>query len=440
MQTAAENTSSGESALPVDIQPSATPEPTAEADVDTRLVPLSVLNEEYAAYGRITIDGMLGSDYNRAMSAVWTDVDTPGNPVSSDIDLHDLMDYETIEQYLCNIGRYDGVSVSVIGKSELGRNIYMVTLNLGGGPAADKPLIMMTGSVHAREFAGAEYIVKFLSDTLALAQTDAYTRALLGSVTIVAVPLVNPDGRELIIAGGDPSRKSNASGVDLNRAMPSANAGQLAAGNKLVENFTNQPGMDFFAGYTLGSESETQALIKWMNVYVPQAAAYIDLHQQGGVSFYNKGFVTAESDAACRSFAKSINKVLNSGYRLRNETVGYGLIGEGGTMTDYARSVAEGFVFSYRFGRLTLPVGGAETPLLCFTDLDNCPEYYQPANPDFLCMSIEIGRKPSALGAGETARRRRATEYDRYGWENFLTGTIETVLGEERVEQIREGI
>jgi hypothetical protein len=420
--------------------PAASPQNTAESNDNPPVEPLSILNEEYAAYGSMTIEGMKGSDYDNAMSIEWTQVDTPGEPVPYDIDISELMDYTAIEQYILNLGRYDGVDIYVIGKSGMGRNIYMVSLNLSGEADTDRPLIMMTGNVHAREFAGADYMVKFLNDTLIKAQTDAYTRALLQSVAISAIPLVNPDGRELIIEGGNRNRKSNANGVDLNRAMPSVNAGQLASGVKRVKNFSKKPGMDFFAGYSLGTESETQAMIKWFNVCVPQAAAYIDLHQQGGSMYYNKPFASKSSDAACLAFAKKINTLLKKGYKPNGERKKYGMNGDGGTMTDYARSVSEGFVFSYRLGRMALLMNGVETPLLCFGDLDRCMEYYQPVNAGFLCATIEIGRSPSYLGAKAKACSRREKEYNKYGWKNFLTGTVEIVLGEEKVNEIKSGI
>ena len=415
-------------ALPVvNTQPQDTPNIADTGDIEP-VASLDDLNRNYAAFGSITIAGMSGSDYDAAMASQWTDIHTPGEPIAYDIDLSKPMDYETIEQYILNLGKYDGVQVSVIGQSELNRNIYMVKLDLAGDTAAEKPLIMLSGSVHAREFAGADYMLKFLNDTLIQAQTDTYTRTLLERATIVSVPLVNPDGRELIIAGGDSSRKSNAHGVDLNRAMPSINAGQLGEGIKFVEDFSTVPGMDFFAGYRLGTESETQAMIKWMGVYVPEAAAYIDLHQQGGISFFDKSFTSSESDTVCLEFAESVNELLEGGYKPKQESGDYSMDGDGGTMTDYARSISEGFVYSYRLGRMALLADSTEMPLICFGDVDNCIEYYEPLNPNFKCMTIEIGRKRSYLGAGENAREKRASEYERYGWDNFLTGTIEILL------------
>lgn len=419
--------------------PDTTPHPTMESSGSPLAALLSELNQEYAAYGSMTIEGMKGSDYDHAMSIEWTQADTPGAPEPYDIDISDTMNYQAIEKYILNLGRYEGVDIYVIGKSEQGRNIYMVSLNLSGESGTDKPLIMLTGSVHAREFAGADYMIKFLNDTLQKAQKDAYSRALLQSVRITAIPLVNPDGREIIINGGSRYHKSNANGVDLNRAMPSVNAGQLALEVKRVKDFSNKPGLDFFAGDSLGTESETQAMLKWFNEYVPQAAAYIDLHQQGGSSYCNKPFASSTSDAACLKFAKRLNKLLKNGYKPKKERKHYGLDGDGSTMTDYARSLAEGFVFSYRLGRMALLADGVETPLICFEDIDNCLEYYRPVNAGFLCATLEIGRSPSYLGAKKSAYRRREKEYNKYGWKNFLTGTIETVLGEEKVNEIKAG-
>ena len=394
-----------ESSIPAfNVQPESTPDAlfqTMPLYGPTQAVEsLAILNQEYAAYGSITIEGMAAPDYDSAMSLEWQNVHTFGDPVAYDIDLTEVIDVDTLEQYILNLGRYDGVDISIIGQSELGRNIYMVTVDLGGS-TSDKPLIMLSGGVHAREFAGPEYLVKCLNDTLAKAQTDVYTRSLLERVTIVAVPLVNPDGRELIMEGGASRRKSNANGVDLNRALPSVNAGQLAAGVRLAHNYSDEPSLEFFAGYSLGSESETQAMIKWFNTYVPKASVYIDLHQQGGISYYNKPFATSSSNAACLAFAEAMNALLGNGYYPKAEAEDYALDGDGGTMTDYARSVSEGYVYSYRLGRMALLVDGAEIPLICFGDIDSCLEYYAPANANFLCMTFEIGRNRTYLGPGK---------------------------------------
>jgi hypothetical protein len=339
---------------------------------------------------------------------------------------------DTLEQHILNLGRYDGVNVSVIGQSEMGRNIYMVTVDLGG--TGNQPLIMLSGGVHAREFAGPEYIIKCLNDTLKKAQSDVYTRSLLQRATIVAVPLVNPDGRALILDGGPRRRKTNANGVDLNRAMPSINAGMLEIDADLAWNFSDTPGLEFFAGYSLGSESETQTMIKWFNTFVPKAAAYIDLHQQGGGCYYEKPFAANVVDEASLAFAQTVSALLRGGYRPKGEPGNYTLNGDGGTLTDYARSISEGYAYSYRLGRMALLMDGVETPLICFGDIDDYLKFYMPVNPDFVCMTMETGRSSAYLGPGRRVRKNRAAEYKRYGWDDFLTGMIENLLSDETNE------
>ncbi len=407
------------------------------------LLSLDEINENYKEYGKMTIAGMKPEDYDKAVSLEWRVLNTPGEPQDLTVDLSDLMDYAAFQNYIFNLDKYEGVEVSVIGQSEQGRDIYMVKIDFGVMPEPDgkKPVIMLTGSVHAREFAGAEYIVKFLNDTLKKADRDPYTKLLLEKAVIVAVPLVNPDGREMLIAtgkaeSGKGARKSNANGVDLNRAMPSINAGQLAKRVKRVKDFSTKPGNDFFAGYNLGTESETQAMIKWFNYYVPTADLYIDLHQQGGYSLYNKVFTSDEGDKLSKEFAVKNNLLLRKGYRLRTEKGKYGLAGDGGTLTDYAKSVAEGYIFSYALGRMVLDADGIETPLIYYKDIDDCKQYFKPLNGNFKYVTIEIGRYRVNRGPGKTARKYREKEYNKYGWESFLTGTIENVLGKEKTDEL----
>jgi hypothetical protein len=402
------------------------------------LLSLKEINEKYKEYGKMTIAGMKPEDYDKAMSIEWKVLNTPGEPLNLTIDLKNLMDYEMIENYIFNLDKYKGVEVSIIGKSEQDRNIYMLEIGLGEqDPSEKKPIIMITGNAHAREFAGAEYIVKFLNDTIKRANDDPYTKLLLENAVIVAVPLVNPDGREMLIDSKKSGRKSNANGVDLNRAMPSVNAGQLAKGVRRVKDFSTKPGLAFFAGYNLGTESETQAMIKWFNYYVPFADLYIDLHQQGGFVLYNKVYTSEEGDRLSKEYAVRNNILLKKGYPLRTEKGNYGLAGNGGTLTDYAKSVAEGFIYSYSLGRMVLDADGTELPLICFKDIDLYKQYYKPLNSNFKYITIEIGRYPVNRGPGKTARKYRAKEYNRFGWENFLAGTIENMLGEEQTNELR---
>jgi len=213
--------------------------------------------------------------------------------------------------------------------------------------------------------------------------------------------------------------------------MPSANAGQLADGYKRNKRFSKKPSLAYFGGYNLGTESETQAMIKWFNTFVPAASLYVDLHQQGAITYYNKSFLSSELDAASEEYAKINNEMLNRGYRLKLEPKPYGLDGAGGTFTDYARSVADGLTYSYSLGRMVLLIDGVETPLMVFKDIDLVKQHYKPLNPGFRSICIEIGRYAVNRGWTKTARKYRKKEFERYGWEDFLTGTINNVIGKE---------
>jgi hypothetical protein len=417
---------------PVENDDDDAPEPSAAATNAPVLWSLEALNNELKTFGRVTIAGMPPREYDSAMAIEWMPLNTIGPPQPLQVNLRNLMGYADIESIIFNLDRYDGVDAFDIGDSEQSRNIYMVKIDLKGVHSpAEKPMILLTGSVHAREFAGADYLCKMMNDLMIQAQTDAYTQRLLEQITIVCVPLVNPDGRELIIESGKNSRKSNANGVDLNRNMPSLNAGMHKKGVRFVELISKKPGMYYFPGDYLGSESESRAMIRFFNTYIPDpnTKLYVDMHQFGQFTYYNKPFLSIESDLRSRAFGIDLRAVLNKGYPLRKEKATYGLDGAGGTMTDYARSVAEGMVFSYKYGRLVMMAEGVETPLLQFSDIDKAPTAHKPANPDFVAVTMEIGTVNS-VGMSKSAHNSRFRTYNKYGWANFLPGIAELVLGQ----------
>ncbi len=96
----------------------------------------------------------------------------------------------------------------------------------------------------------------------------------------------------------------------------------------------------------------------------------------------------------------------------------YGLNGSGGTFTDYAESVSEGFD-SNKYGRMVLMIDEKETPLLCFKDIDKQIVHYKPVNERFKSVTIEIGRSQSTGAAQPQGREEKMNM--KYGWEGFLT-------------------
>lgn len=401
------------------------------------------INKEISHLGKITLEGMPGAEYDEAINREWIKIKPEGKFEFLDIDLKKVMNYNKVEEYLLNMAKYDGVNLFSIGKTVQGRNIYMVEVVLPKeGETKEerdkRPTIMITGNIHAREGAGCEFSIKNLNDTLKESFTDPYKRELLKNVRITFVPLANPDGRETIINGGNPSRKSNGIGVDFQRNFPAINGGQQAIGIPKLRYMVGIPGIEFFPGPYLGSEEETKALISWMEKYVPIASYYIDLHQQGNIIYYEKMFLDKNMDKLSKSASLSISAMLNNQYSLYVQRDDYGVDGGGGTPTDYARGIAEGMTFSYKYGRQVMIIDGKETLLVDFKDIDKVKEHNKPVNPNFTTMTVEIGSGPAYTGYGDYSLTLRNNLYFQQNWNNFLKNISEKTLGIEKVDILKK--
>ncbi|MEX1185967.1 MAG: M14 family zinc carboxypeptidase [Gemmatimonadaceae bacterium] len=111
--------------------------------------------------------------------------------------------------------RSPGAGVETIGQSVLGRDIRAVTF--GNGPTRVLLWSQMHGDESTATMALAD-IFRFLSE----ADASPLRQRLLRDLTIVFVPMLNPDGAELF-------QRQNAAGIDVNRdarrlATPEARA------------------------------------------------------------------------------------------------------------------------------------------------------------------------------------------------------------------------
>ncbi|WP_199624532.1 M14 family zinc carboxypeptidase [Paenibacillus alkalitolerans] len=134
--------------------------------------------------------------------------------------------------------RYPMMDWSTIGRSVLGRELFAV--RIGTGPKE----VFYNGSFHANEWITSLVLMKFIEDASRAAGEGVSMRnillsALFERVTLWIVPMVNPDGVELVHTGaypGHPYRdsllhwndgygrfehwKANIRGVDLNDQFP----------------------------------------------------------------------------------------------------------------------------------------------------------------------------------------------------------------------------
>ncbi len=164
----------------------------------------------------------------------------------------------------------DLVDTKVIGKSVEGRDILLVTLGKGSKK------VMYAGAHHAREYITSTFLMETIDEYARAYSADGTyggfdLRPLLDGATLYIVPMVNPDGVNLVQNGidavadkekvlgilmlkdGYESWKANINGVDLNRQYP------CHWEEKETEDI---PSSENYKGERAASEPEVQAIMK----------------------------------------------------------------------------------------------------------------------------------------------------------------------------------
>lgn len=512
----ADNTISIAAAIPASVETTA---PTIPSFTYTTLYKgqqptLEQINKDVKQWGKFIANPMPASLYEKAMNASWTKIMPTGVKKDMPIDLTKMYTYKDLEAFMLNFAEYEGVQVDVIGKSVQGRNLYSVTIDLKSpsieeltksGMTLDnalkssvkraiikgtlnsdnvcrkycvdsidklttaqltelskeiqvieqndvsRPTIMLTGQVHANEFAGSMFILKQINDLL----KDQSNRLLYENVRLVTVPVVNPDGREINLVNGTSNKKSNANGVDINRNFPSVGASQLFNGQSKPSLLTSGPSLAYYPGPTLGSEPETQALMKWFNVNVKKTnnenTYYFDYHQHGRGIFVSKPWDHQNSQKETVALGQSIMGYLNQGissggykriYNITNKSID----GTGGATIDQVMSDAKGMIFSNYWGVSSFNTGDANDPtnkgipaVIFNTITKENEQYYKPLNPNFQGGTIEVtinNGNGSPLGYKQTARNLMAQEYDRFHFNGLFKFMSNRLVGPDAVKRI----
>ena len=108
-----------------------------------------------------------------------------------------------LTQYLhdCAAARPGLLSISSLGKSFEGRDIWLATLtNLSTGADTDKPAIWVDGNIHAGELTACTACLYWLHHLLNGYGSDPSVTHLLDSRVVYLCPRLNPDGAELALA------------------------------------------------------------------------------------------------------------------------------------------------------------------------------------------------------------------------------------------------
>lgn len=275
---------------------------------------------------------------------------------------------------------YPFIRTETLATTAFGRPIHALTI--GTGPRR----VLCSAAHHANEWLTATVLLKFAEDYAEAIRTGSQlggtdAAALAEQAAIHIVPMVDPDGVDLVTGALTPgdeqyerarelSRnypnipfpegwKANLNGVDLNLQYP---AGWLMAREiKFSQGYTRPGPRDYVGRFPL-SQIESQALYDYTERVDP--ALVIAWHSQGEVIYWQYGGIEVPG---ARELAERFAEV--SGYTLAD--------------TPYASSFAgykDWFIQSYRRPGFTIEVGTGTNPL----PLEQFEDIYRASLPILL--------------------------------------------------------
>ena len=183
----------------------------------------------------------------------------------------------------------------------------MMILKLANSAVAgDKPILFISGAIHAREYTTAELATRFAEYLVNNYGTDPDVTWLLDYHEIHFMLQTNPDGRKEAESGSSWRKNTNEN---------YCGATSSSRGSDLNRNFSYQWGTGgssaipcdaTYKGPTAGSEPETQAVQNYMDAIFPDQRAndsttpapataiglYIDLHSAAGLVLWPWGYTS----------------------------------------------------------------------------------------------------------------------------------------------------
>ena len=203
---------------------------------------------------------------------------------------------------------YPAITTRQIGTTAFGRPLTALTI--GNGPRK----VLYTAAHHANEWITGYILLKFAEELAAAAQSGGRVygvpaRNIVAAATIYMVPLVNPDGVDLVTGGIQTGSleyaiarglsdnypqipfpdgwKANLVGVDLNLQYPAG--WQQARQIKFAQGF-NRPGPRDYVGRAPLTQLESQALADYTQQIDP--ALILAYHSQGQEIYWQFGGIT----------------------------------------------------------------------------------------------------------------------------------------------------
>ncbi len=230
------------------------------------------------------------------------------------------------------------IKIIQIGSTYEGRDIVLVKISQNVETADEKPAMLYTGSIHAREWIGNELALKFIDYVAKNQNIDPELEKSLNESTLYMVPCLNPDGYEYSrrhFSFWRKNRRKNHDGtfgVDLNR--------NFSIGFVKQSNTSS----NVYGGEEPFSEAETSAIKAFVDTHENITIAF-DYHSQGNVFFPAHKFMhEAEVDGTdmnvlCANMNDEFAKVTGRKYGIHRGKPPAGLISGSGREYYYSKGI-----------------------------------------------------------------------------------------------------
>ncbi len=267
--------------------------------------------------------------------------------------------YEVLSSYVDKLkSTYPALKLATCGKSVMGKDIYALCIGRGS------KRIAYVGGTHANEWITSLFLLDFCESLLKAENENSYicgyeVKELLKNITLVIIPVLNPDGVDIILKGLEGCGKykeqiydickfdfsqwsANANGVDLNHNF---NADWYTLRDFEEKNGISGPSSRRYGGKYPESEPETKAIVKFLrNVEFDRLYSF---HSQGEEIFYSyKNFTPAKSFLIAQALSGA------SGYALVNNEGHY----SSGGLKDW-------FIEEFKKPGFTIEIGKGKNPL-----------------------------------------------------------------------------
>jgi carboxypeptidase T len=232
----------------------------------------------------------------------------------------------------------DLIRVIKIGTTYEGRDIILVKISNDVDHADEKPAMLYTGSIHAREWIGNELALKYIEHITKYHNIDPKLQTSLEQSTLYMVPCLNPDGYEYSrkhFSFWRKNRRRNhdgSYGVDLNR--------NFSIGFVKQSNTTS----NVYGGEAPFSEAETRAIKQFVDSHENITIAF-DYHSQGNVFFPAHRFTHeaeingTDMNVLCANMNDEFAKVTGRKYGIHRGKPPANLISGSGREYYYSRGI-----------------------------------------------------------------------------------------------------